>query len=160
MVRSFFTCAVGLAVLSLVGCPSGSGPKTVPVSGMVSLDDKPLEGVEINFYYQPEDFLATGVTDADGRYDLYTGAVAGENTVWIVKRTVNDTDPAGGDPAENPEADPAQMTAMVDENTEPGEEVADADQLAKKFSDPEETVLKFVVPSGGTSSADFRLTSE
>ena len=157
MVRSFFTWAVALASLLVLGCAKDSGPVTVSVSGTVYLDDKPLEGVEVNFFSQEQTFLASGLTDSSGKYALYQGAVAGENKVWITKAQTSDGDPAAMD--ENPDSDPGMMAAMTGADTIE-EKAEESDQLPKKFSDSEATVLKFSVPAGGTSSADFKLTSE
>jgi len=153
MVRSFFALAVALTSLLVLGCNKDSGPATVSVSGTITLDKKPLEGVEVNFYSQPENFLASGVTDASGKYTLYQGAVAGENKVWVTKTQTSDADPSAME--NNPELDPGMMEAASG-SLEPTTEAEDTG-LPEKFSDSEETVLKFVVPDGGTSSANFDL---
>lgn len=163
MTRFIMMCAVVLVVPLVLGCnPESSGPDTVSVSGTVYLDDEPLGGVEVNFFSSQHDFLATGATGEDGRYELFQGAVAGENKVWIAKMTASDTNPdASVDPAENPEADPTQMDAAAEGATEEEEgEETEAGALPEKFSDPDKTILTFSVPAGGTSSADFKLTSE
>jgi len=160
MVRIALTCVVGLGALFAVGCSTSSGPDTAEVSGTITLDGEPLEGMEVNFYCTEHDFLATGLTGADGKYTLYSGAAVGENKVWVLKSNANVGDPAAGvDPEENPEADPAQMEAMsgatgadigaTEDNTVPA-----------KFSDPDKSVLKYSVAAGGTDSADFKLTSD
>ena len=162
MIRFAFACVVGLASLLMLGCGTG-GPETVPVSGVVYLDDEPLEGVEVNFFSSRENgFLASGVTGAGGRYELHPGAVVGQNKVWIVKSTLSDIDPAG-DPAENPELDPGMMEAeaAAGVGAEAGPALdTGAERLPAKFSDPDKTELTFTVPGGGTSSADFKLTSQ
>ena len=157
MVRSFFTWAVALSTLLVLGCAKDSGPATASVSGTVYLDDKPLEGVEVNFFSQEQSFLASGITDSSGKYALYQGAVAGENKVWITKVQTSDGDPAAME--DDPDTDPGMMEAMSGADTVE-EAATESDQLPKKFSDSEETVLKFSVPAGGTSSADFKLTSD
>lgn len=67
-VRTGLVLAVGLMVTAL-GCGRGDGPELGEVTGTVTLDGKPLEGVIINF--QPESGRAgTGETDSEGRYKL------------------------------------------------------------------------------------------
>lgn len=66
-------CAVTLALL---GCGDSSNkvelPKTVPVTGTIKLDGKPLAGATVIFV--PKSGTAgiecTGATDAEGRYTL------------------------------------------------------------------------------------------
>lgn len=140
--------------VSVAGCSDGEEEvDTVSVSGKVTWKGEPLENVAVNFYSKEHDFLATGVTGSDGSFTLYQGAAPGENKVWIEKNTQNDADPAG-DPAENPEVDPGQIEAMSDDEM-PSSNVAD--QLPSKFSNPDETVLTFKVPTGGTEKANFGL---
>lgn len=147
------------AALLTAGCGSeDSGPETVAVSGTVLVDGKPIEGAEVNFYSAETKFLASGMTDAEGKFTLYQGAVVGENKVWISKDTSkSDTDPEGMDPAENPEADSAQMAEAAGDM---GELEAKGEILPPKFSNSEQSVLKFNVPEGGTEAADFKITSE
>lgn len=152
-------CLVGIVLLT--GCSSeGDGqPATVSVSGVITLDKKPLEGAEVNFFSSNGDFLSSGLTDKDGKYQLYQGAVPGENKVWISKDTSkSDTNPEGGDPAENPDADVAQVEARPGAEEENSEALGE--QLPPKFSDPEQTVLKYKVPGGGSDAANFDLTKE
>ena len=160
MRRLAVVCISGILVLCALGCGKDGGPQTVAVSGTVYLDDKPLAGVEVNFYSEQNDFLATGVTGEDGRYELFQGAVVGENKVWITRARGSEVDPAGGgDPAENPELDVAQAEAVAEAAAGALEETTAGD-LPAKFSDPDKTILKYVVPEGGSSNADFRLKSE
>jgi hypothetical protein len=86
--------ASGVLAVILAGC--GSHP-TVPVSGRVTLDGKPLPDATVMFVpladAATKDPLpsSVGVTDADGRYSLVLnsdgktkGAVAGKHKVIIV----------------------------------------------------------------------------
>lgn len=156
MPRMMLAVGAALALLiNLSGCGSEGGPETVSVSGKVSVDGKPIEGAQVNFFSEEHNFVSTGVTDADGAYQLYAGAVPGENKVWISKMP-----PGGpaGDPEENPEIDPGQIEAMSEAEF-PTEAVGN-EELPAKFSDPDQTVLKFMVPEDGSDKADFKLTSK
>ncbi|MFM8497381.1 MAG: hypothetical protein ACKOEM_17950 [Planctomycetia bacterium] len=86
-----------LAVALASGCGKLSGPKTVEVTGRVTLDGKPLAGVILQF--EPDESgvapgkkalpTAFGTTDADGRYRAFRtgnkayGAVVGLSNVRI-----------------------------------------------------------------------------
>jgi hypothetical protein len=78
--RSIKFCG-GLVVLALWittnGCGRGDLPPLGTVSGTVTLDNKPLSGVIVNF--KPEEGRpATATTDDQGRYTLaYTYGVTG-----------------------------------------------------------------------------------
>jgi len=79
-----------LCLLMVLGCSeSGDYPDLYPVSGLVTMDDKPLVGARVSFL--PEAARpSSGTTDASGRYQLqYTGdlagAVVGQHQVSISK---------------------------------------------------------------------------
>ena len=82
-------CMVAL-VLS-IGCTGTTGPKTEPVSGVVTLDGNPLDGA--NVVFSPSGGggkAAAGTTDSSGNYKLTTqnpsdGAVVGSYQVSITK---------------------------------------------------------------------------
>lgn len=153
--------AAGLIILALMisGCGSGgaSGPKTVRVSGVVYLDNEPVEGALVTF--SNEGFAATGRTNSEGRYELTQGAVPGENIVTVVKWQE-------GDLKLNPEEgmDEGQLEAMGAGTPEnPGNVAAQlgAKQLIPdRYSSPEKTDLKYPVPEDGTETADLRLQSK
>lgn len=84
----------GLLIFQLAGCGADAAPgyisQLVPVSGVVKVDGVPAAGVDVTFV--PDQRLAgktenaggnaTAVTDAEGKYTLYTppgGGVAAEN---------------------------------------------------------------------------------
>jgi hypothetical protein len=71
----------GVAV-TLGGCGS-SGIRVAPTEGVVLLDDKPLAGVSVVFRQAGLSMVASGKTDAEGRFQLSTygnfdGAPVGE----------------------------------------------------------------------------------
>jgi len=138
-----------LAPLAVVcaGCSSGDY-KTAPVSGQVTLNGKPVENVEVMFQPVATDKSfnpgpgSYGITDADGRYTLKLigketkGAVVGKHKV----RIDNHTPP--GDPSDDR---PVQRPKF-------------AVTIPAKYH-LVEAKLEFDVPSGGSTSADFQLTS-
>ena len=78
-------------LLVCVGCGEKPASGTVPVTGLVMLDDKPVAGATVSFSPDAKGGrAAVGTTDASGRYTLTTkkpgdGAMPGAYTVMITK---------------------------------------------------------------------------
>lgn len=126
-----------------LGCEKG--PTLVPVSGHVTMDGKPLAGVEVSFYpvvHGPEVAYASGVTDGQGAFDLSTfakgvatgGAVLGENRVTI----------------STPSHTATKKVPNADRNK-------NLDPIPPKYN--RDSTLTFTVPANGTDKADFPLSS-
>ena len=83
--RAYFGLFV---ILFLIGCSQSSRPPLGRVSGTITLDSQPLEGVIINF--RPDKGrTATSQTDSEGHYELeyeyqVKGALVGPSTVSFV----------------------------------------------------------------------------
>ena len=136
---------VALVLMGLVGAGCGGGAKAVPVSGVVTLDGKPLANAHVAF--QPEATKGNqnpgvgsyGTTDASGKYTLQTfdndkpGAVVGTHRVEIsIKR------------AETDDRDPKTRPPLKD--------------LPVKYN--RNTELQFKVEPSGSTSANFDLKSQ
>jgi hypothetical protein len=127
-------------VVAASGC--GGGPRTVPVSGQVKLNGEPLGDAHVIFQPDSQEKHpgppSFGKTDAQGRFVLRTadghdGAVVGPHKVRISL--------------------PVQATS-ASPDAPPG------NKLPTRYSG-ESSVLKFTVPAGGTSEANFLdLTSQ
>jgi hypothetical protein len=149
--RSIATLASGLLTLALVltGCGGSEGPPTVKVSGVVTLDGKPLADADVNFVSKMH--AGYGKTDKDGKFQLVSGAVVGENIVYFSK--IDDPkfvdDPANG-------MDAGQLAAAAAATG--GRANAPKGQLVPPEFASADSKLKFMVPDGGTSSANFDLT--
>jgi hypothetical protein len=147
--RILFTLAV-LASLGFVGCQGRDPnlPDLVPVTGRVTLDDKPLAHASVSFV-PTGSTQGTGsgaVTDAEGKYELRTahdgiGAPVGEYKVFISKLVL----PDGSD-------------YKLDSGISPMDAGAD-EALPPRYSDQEQTTLKAAVPEGG-GTIDFPLISK
>ena len=144
-------CLLGLCLLVLSGCGEGRDPNLpdlVPVSGTITIDDKPATNTTISFIPSGETVGtgSGGATDAEGKYTLRTahdgvGAPVGQYKVVISKLKRKD----GSDfPLDSPEG---PMDAGADESLPP------------KYSDAEQTQLTATVPDGG-GTIDFKLESK
>ncbi|WP_166823415.1 carboxypeptidase-like regulatory domain-containing protein [Thalassoroseus pseudoceratinae] len=113
-VRSIVNWAFAtLIVGSLVGCGGATQDewtekreKVVPVSGVVLVNGKPIEGATVNFHSETKDVTAHGRTDAQGQFELTTyeaadGAVPGKHKVTVKKHEVK-TVPNPEDPELGP----------------------------------------------------------
>ncbi len=99
--RSVFLSRTALAIAALALCPhlagcGDGGPRLVPVTGVVTLDGKPVAEAGVLFKPAgPGDLPpATATTDAEGKFSLATlnkpGAALGEYQVSVVKnKTTN-----------------------------------------------------------------------
>jgi hypothetical protein len=96
MVRKVVIAAAGAALAVLAaGCGKAPPPPIVPVEGIVRLDGKPLNNAAVRFIPQIEygpEYIATGVTDAEGRFRLTCkgkpGACACENRVVVMEADI------------------------------------------------------------------------
>jgi len=135
-----------LIPFALTGC-GGKPYQVATVSGKITLDGKPLPKASVTFVpmASKENLApgptATGMTDADGRYELIvdrstTGAVVGKCRIYIstlLSDPVPD-DRDGGLPVKRPK-----------------------DKVPEKYN--QRTELVYDVPPGGTTQADFDLKS-
>lgn len=107
-------CLIGLMAccLSIMGC--GGEMKVAPVSGTVTLDGAPLDGVSVVFEPQDGGRPSFGVTDQSGRYTLdYSmheqGAEVGPCIVKVSTPQPDESDDDGGEPVKRvPEKVPAR----------------------------------------------------
>ena len=135
-------------LLGSAGCSKGPYiPPTEPVSGTVTLKGKPLEGAEV--YFVSEHLVAFGKTDSSGHYELAQGAVAGENKVYFSKMS------PGKSPIEQQEGmDDYQMQMAAASG---GGANIPKQLIPAEYSDPAAPKLNYLVPTGGTKTADFKL---
>jgi hypothetical protein len=149
-------CA-GLSLIVFVsGCSGGlkDRPPIVPVSGSVKYKGQPVEGAIVTFVTEKSPRTSTGVTDAEGKFQLTTfdtndGAVVGENLVSIVKN-----EPAAPDA---PKMDPmAYAKAMQSGQGMP--KFQPKSTIPAKYADPKSSGLKRTVVEGEVNEFNFDLT--
>jgi hypothetical protein len=154
---------VGLLV---AGCGPSSPGSIAPVSGKLTLDGKPLPGVEIVFSplevegaSNPGPWSAA-TTDAEGNYTMKTrykenGAVIGLNHVTM---SYDDLEPGAMEELHGELAD-----AKSSED-EPEKIKAQIAELKKKLKGraiiPASAERDYEVPPGGNKNLNFELTSE
>lgn len=134
---------LGCCALIVTGCESKTY-SLVDVSGIVTLDGKPVPGAVVNFQPQAGESRSpgpgsTGRCDIDGRFELKTirdepGAVMGVHTVRIYSYS--------------PESPPT-----TDGGTESHKEI-----IPDRYNYA--STLTYEVPAEGTTTADFALTTK
>jgi hypothetical protein len=95
MVRTTRRAVASAAMLAVAAGCQRELPPIVPAEGVVRLDGKPLSKAQVRFIplidHGPE-YVATGVTDAAGRFQLtcngQAGACAGENRVLVMEADI------------------------------------------------------------------------
>ena len=146
-------CVLGL-LIAIAGCSeSGTDVPTVPVAGKITIKGQPLADAQVEFHNNEKKFVGSGKTDASGNFKLYQGAVAGENVV-LVKKT-----PLGfnNNPEEGMDLGQLEAAASAEAGGVPTNNALKGSEVPLEFSDAEKSPLKFVVPEGGTQSANFDL---
>ena len=87
-----------LFVVCIFGCGK-NGPAMAPVKCRVLLDGKPLEGAAVGFIPVDGGPVASGLTDAEGFFELITmnrpGAPVGKHTVTVTKTENTGINPDG-----------------------------------------------------------------
>ncbi|MEC8557981.1 MAG: hypothetical protein VXZ82_23490 [Planctomycetota bacterium] len=157
-ITTALTC---LTLTVFLGCGAAKLP-TIPVTGTVLVDDKPMEGVKVVFSPAAGSSgqSASGQTDAEGKYSLTTvdtgdGALAGDYEVAILKSTVEeDTLPKEMDPD-----DPAAMDAIYGA-LDTSKEGKTENMIAAKWNSPGTSGLKASVKEGGENNFEFKVTSK
>lgn len=104
-------CAM-LAMPTFFGCGK-PGLELIPITGVVTLDGKPVQGAAVVFQFQGSGPPARGVTDQNGQFQLTTkkandGVVAGLHTVTVLGYLDTPISSSDSPPDSDPEADPNQ----------------------------------------------------
>jgi hypothetical protein len=142
-------------MLVSVGCgdAKNKGPlfDLAPVAGTVTLDGQPLADADVAFYLEgaavPGYFGSGGKTDAQGRYELQTGAAKGA-LPGAFKVTVSRITDAKGGPLVLSDGMDVQQLKVQGEAKE---------SLPGKYSDMEKTELSTTVDKSKAEGYDFDL---
>jgi len=148
-----------VALLCLVGCGEGK-PDLYPVTGVVTLDGKPVEGANVSFSPSSEGAeLAVGQTDASGKFTLTTpqigeGATAGSYSVSITKS-------AGATKWEDPRASGGTLTeeqkkSIMDQARNAAKPVS---PIPDKYANGQTSGFTADVKKDGENNFEFPMTS-
>lgn len=138
---AFVVSLIAAATTSGCGAKTIVPPRTSPVTGTVTLKNKPFAGVLVTFHPQfdigPIKYTPSGETGSDGKFTLSTGAPGngappGEYLVTFEKlRTVSDRQNSGIE--------------------------KEVDDLKGKFSDPARSNWKVTISDGRNELEPFQL---
>jgi hypothetical protein len=131
---------VAVVCLGLTGCgttDTGEIVPTVPVSGTVTYNGKPLQYYQITLFPSDSQRPAAGVSDTDGKFVLGTnepgdGAIEGTHTVAITYVGPPNSDPGAG---------------MMEFPAPPPPSV----KIPENYRDPKRSGVTVEVPKGGLS---------
>jgi hypothetical protein len=150
MSASFLKAAAALLVCAILGVGCSKKEKALPVypvTGTVTYENKPVEGATVVFRNpaEPTSKVATGRTDANGRFTLMTykegdGAVAGDHEVTVTKFTSQ----ASG-----------EKLTMEDAAKQKSSPAKSQSEIPLKYSNAKTSKLKFTVSKSGDN--DFKI---
>lgn len=154
-------CLVVLSLLAVGGCGSESGfPKTYPVTGVVKVDGKPVEGAIVTFQLENGQGNAIGNTDAKGEFSLSTyrpndGAVVGQYRVAITKPA------AGGAAGDTPPPGQIASADLPSDYAPPAAPAANAgakkNEVPSKYANDQTSGLRAAVAASGKNYFEFDL---
>jgi len=157
--------AVAALALAIAGC----GPTYPPVSGRVTIAGRPAAGVHVLFTpLATSSTIAPGpyaqaTTDAHGKYTLVTrrgapGATPGSNRVELKAAGWNELEYWRSEAARlQAEADGALRHPVARDRIAIEERIGQLEAGAGKDGPEPTATTEFLVPAGGTDSADFDL---
>ena len=150
----FSTGAFVVALLVMVGC--GSGRDMAPVSGVVTVDDKPLAKAGITFTPVAGGRPAWATTDEQGRFELSTleqgdGALVGEHVVTIVEDQVPKV--------ETPPSEDSGLASVFAAKSAI-RKTAKRTAVDPKYAERSTSDLRFTVMADETNAAEFKLSGQ
>jgi hypothetical protein len=135
-------------VMSLSGCGGSNEAGTVPIEGVVTVDDKPIAQASVAFIGKDGARLASASTDGAGKFKLR--AALGKNVVTVAKA------PPGGPappPSDEPQLMPTEGEYVKMQKAAAGSEVP------AKYGDPKTSGISFDITES-MKSVDVVLSSK
>ena len=151
MRTTFFSLTL---LLLTAGCGGVEDQKpTVPVEGTVAVNGQPLVGARVAFWTEGAPKAATGITDAEGKfqlsmYSLNDGAMVGTHKITVTKE---DLDSAANTAGSDPLSDPSAMTDMYNKSMDSAKDDKDA-EVPSIYSDRNKTPLSETVTEEGPNT--------
>ncbi len=141
--KAFFGAVLATLLTAESGCDSGT--KLIKTEGVVTLDGVPVAGATITLYPDSDKgSMATGLTDADGGFELQTKAAVGV-LPGNYKVTVNKSDAAGSPPNDPAKQKEWMMKMMFNRPTKKSRDSG----LPREYTSLSRTPLRARVPSEG-----------
>lgn len=150
-----------IAAQVTLGCGGTSdGPTVAPVKGVVTLNGKPVEGVQVIFSVKDGARSSYGATNDKGEYELTTmntndGAIVGENLVAIRQTPKESADLSAMPSAEAMKSGKAPMG--VKKPSGDAKKSQNSSVIPAKYADAEKSGLKRTVVLGEPNNFDFDL---
>jgi len=155
MGRSVYAFGIILLSVAVAGC----GAKTAKVEGVVTLDGTPVQGAMVTFIPDNGERQASGLTDADGVFQLTTfntgdGALPGTHKVTVQKMPTQ-SDAAGVPKPEDPEA---MRKAMEDfsKGAQRDKNKTMKSPLPPEYAKVDTTPLKYTIPYSGQIKIELK----
>lgn len=159
------TGALLLGSTLLTGCGGGSDhPKTIPVTGSVAYKGKPLEGANVSFFNDKSPRVASGVTDAEGKftlstYDINDGAIAGDYKITVSKFDATAaSNAAAASSGGSTVPDPANLTSSYVAAMNKGKAATSKSLIPEVYQKQDTTPLKETVKDGQENKFLLQLT--
>lgn len=157
------SCFAVLVICLVAGCTGGAKdtPETVPVGGAVMYNGEPVAGATVSFMAESAPRAATGVTNAQGEFQLSTfgvndGAVPGVHTITVTKIEGGTAAPATSTPLTN---DPTGNIQSYVQTVNAGKKGKGSDSvLPQKYGSHTTTPLKETVTVEGPNQFPLQLT--
>ncbi len=146
------------------GCGSGGAerPDTVPVDGTVTYNNKPVEGATVSFSTEGSPRVSSGVTDAEGKfqltmYDPGDGVMVGEHTVTIAKSTGAGSGAMSQAEMEKALNDPSGMAGQMQAQEAGKGKDAPKSEIPEEYASGMTSGLKATVTAEGPNTFPFQL---
>ncbi|TWU20701.1 hypothetical protein Pla52o_45800 [Novipirellula galeiformis] len=132
-------------IVSFAGCSGGTDVELVPVSGTVTVDGKPTEGITVTLFRQSGEgkrLIPQGQTDAEGKFTTKvspteSGAPVGQYAVLFERWTLPDGSP-------------------IPEGQTPADSGA-VNQIPQRYTDPSTSPETVTIAADGADNLSFDL---
>jgi hypothetical protein len=146
--RTAKSCGFVVASLAffLAGCGGAADPGTMEVSGLITLDGKPVDKASVGFIGREGARLASAQTNAAGKFTIR--AAMGKNVVTVAKASAAPARPASDEPQLMPTQNEYQKITQAVQSDVPA-----------KYGDPKTSGLAIDVVAG-MKEVEFALSSK